>query len=111
MRWLFHAAGLRQHQDPSFTEFAAAALGFLCFSVGAALTAIGEHIFDQVEISERWARRPYSPSGNGRRRSTPAFLVIPDNELIATLSKIPADQAPAWHIRAPWQAGGGNARI
>lgn len=57
MRWLSHSATLRQHHDPSSGEFAAAALGFLCFSAGGVLVVLGGHIFDRVEVSERWARR------------------------------------------------------
>ncbi|WP_174274800.1 hypothetical protein [Sphingomonas bacterium] len=66
LRWLFHVAGLRPHQDPSAFEFAAAALGFICLSAGALLATLGEHIFDRVETSERWARRPYAGSEEDR---------------------------------------------
>ncbi len=34
--------------------FVLAAAGFLCVSVGSALLALGHHIFDEVEISQRW---------------------------------------------------------
>lgn len=38
-------------------EFVLAALGLLCVSPGALLLALGGHIFDRVEISERWSGR------------------------------------------------------
>lgn len=34
--------------------FLFAAIGFLCASTGAGLLFLGHHIFDQVEISQRW---------------------------------------------------------
>ena len=110
MRWLFHAPDLRQHQDPTLIEFATAALGFLCFSAGGALTTLGEHIFDQVEISERWARRPYSPSKENRERPSPAFLIVPDHDFIAARSRNASDRAAAGRVPGRLDAGGGNAR-
>lgn len=59
LAWLFRHAHPRQHQDPSFVAYMAAATGFLCFSAGAVLTALGAHVFDQVEVSERWARQSW----------------------------------------------------
>lgn len=76
MNWLFHSANIGQHHDPSFIEFLAATVGFLCFSGGASLTALGAHIFDQVEISQRWAKLP-PPTSSGETPSA-AFLVEPD---------------------------------
>lgn len=38
--------------------FFLAAVGFLCASAGAVLLSLGHHIFDQVEISERWRAKP-----------------------------------------------------
>ena len=34
--------------------FLLAALGFLCASAGAGLLCLGHHVFDQVEINQRW---------------------------------------------------------
>lgn len=54
--WLFRHA---RHADPTFVDGMAAAAGYVCFCVGAILSVLGEHVFDPVEISERWAtRRP-----------------------------------------------------
>lgn len=33
-----------------------ATLGFLCGSAGCAMTTLGRHLFDEVEISARWRR-------------------------------------------------------
>ncbi len=69
MRRLFHAPDLLHHQDPTFGEFVESAAGFLCLSAGVALAVLGAHIFDPVAISERWARRSFSPT---RARRAPA---------------------------------------
>lgn len=48
------------HMTPRHTatlaELGLAAVGFLGASSGSALTFLGGHIFDRVEISARWAR-------------------------------------------------------
>lgn len=43
--------------------FALAAAGFLCASAGTVLLSQGRHIFDEVEISQRW-RLTQSTAGN-----------------------------------------------
>lgn len=45
------------HANPGAGALALAAAGFLCASLGAVLVAQGCHIFDPVEVSERWRRR------------------------------------------------------
>ena len=109
MSWLFHSPNLHRQHDLSFTEFGAAALGFLCLSAGALLTTLGEHVFDQVEISERWARRPPSSSQGRRDKSAPAFLVVPDNDFISSTSRAISDDTAIRRASNPWAAGGGNA--
>lgn len=37
--------------------FGLAAAGFLCGSMGGALTMLGNHLSDEIEISARWAQR------------------------------------------------------
>ena len=37
--------------------FALAAAGFFAGSAGSACIALGRHLFDEVEISERWRRQ------------------------------------------------------
>ena len=46
------------HWSPDVLAYALTAIGFLGASGGSATTIMGKHIFDQVEISERWRRRP-----------------------------------------------------
>ena len=48
------------HTDPDMWAALLAAAAFLCASLGAALIIQGCHIFDRVEIGERW--RVNSPS-------------------------------------------------
>lgn len=61
--WLFQRARLHPGSEPSFAELAAATAAFLCFSSSTGLVLLGEGIFAQIEISERWARRPYNRVG------------------------------------------------
>lgn len=42
-------------QGSTFPELGLAATGFLCISIGSALLSLGAHLFDEVEISARWA--------------------------------------------------------
>lgn len=43
--------------DSTAAELGLAAVGFISFSLGSLLLALGAHIFDEVEISPRWAPR------------------------------------------------------
>lgn len=45
-----------QHEATAF-ELLLAAIGFLCASAGSILVTQGGHIFDKVEISQRWRTR------------------------------------------------------
>lgn len=55
---LYHLANAAPAHGATAFEFGLAAMGFLCLSIGLALLALGSHIFDEVEISARWARQP-----------------------------------------------------
>jgi xanthosine utilization system XapX-like protein len=58
-------AGLSQGAPPPWV-FGLAMIGFIGASFGSALVVLGRHIFDRVEISERWARRsPILPRDAG----------------------------------------------
>lgn len=49
-------------------SFILAAVGFLFASAGSAMTILGNHLFDQVEISARWGRGSVrSTSAEGSR--------------------------------------------
>ena len=109
MRWLFHTPDLHRHHDPSLAELAAAALSFLCLSAAALLITLGEHVFDRVEISERWTRHPLSSSQDRAAKSPPALLVMPDKDFIATISRTAADETAIRRVSIPWSVGGGNA--
>ena len=45
-------------------SFVLAAVGFLCASVGSAVTCLGNHLFDQVEISARWRTASVIPGAD-----------------------------------------------
>jgi len=51
----------RIHADPGVGALLLAAAGFLCASLGAVLIAQGRHIFDSVEVSERWRTTRMAP--------------------------------------------------
>ena len=50
------------HDEPGVEAFAFAAAAFLCGSLGAVLLTLGRHIFDKVEISQRWATEYLLPT-------------------------------------------------
>ncbi|NIJ64257.1 hypothetical protein FHR20_001188 [Sphingomonas leidyi] len=54
------------HLPQGALPFFLAAVGFLCASGGAVLLGLGHHIFDQVEISERWRTKPRAESHSAK---------------------------------------------
>lgn len=54
LRALLH----RNPSDHSVIVYLLALAAFCCASAGAALLFVGHHLFDKVQISERWVRRP-----------------------------------------------------
>ncbi|WP_447753090.1 hypothetical protein [Sphingopyxis fribergensis] len=54
------------HPDPGVGALLLAAAAFLCASLGATLLTQGRHIFDRIEISERWQAR-FRPDIDGLR--------------------------------------------
>ena len=94
MRWLVHSANLRAHHDPSLLQFVAAAAGFLCVSAGSALTTLGAHVFDEVEVSERWARRNDMRPPRDGGGITPACLDRLDREIAARRDHITRSTDP-----------------
>ena len=67
------ASGHPPHQPPTVYLFAL--IAFVCASAGGALLIHGHHLFDTVEISERWRRLPPA-----MRQLQP---VMPPEELVA----------------------------
>ncbi|MDT8760266.1 hypothetical protein MZO42_16315 [Sphingomonas psychrotolerans] len=65
------------HAGPSHAttciECGVAALGFIGLSLGSSLLALGSHIFDQVEVSARWASRYGPDQRQVREHSDGAF--------------------------------------
>ena len=57
-RALLHSPALVQRHDPGLRDFALATWLVLATTGGTVLLTLGAHIFDQVEISPRWARSP-----------------------------------------------------
>ena len=43
-------------RSPAGLAYALAAIGFLSASAGAALTFLGHHLFDEIEVSSRWRK-------------------------------------------------------
>ncbi len=67
--WLLRETRVRSHEAGGLLACCAAAVAYFCFSVGGTLTAIGEHIFDKVRISQRWMRQSAPPAHNTRTDS------------------------------------------
>ena len=55
--WLYRLIHAAPATDPSFGEYLLAALAFLASSVGSAILVLGRHVYDRIELSERWRRR------------------------------------------------------
>jgi hypothetical protein len=51
-----HALWLLRGDAPGVGAFLLALASFLTASFGSALLIVGPHLFDKVEVSERWAR-------------------------------------------------------
>lgn len=54
---LVQVRALPAQASPGAAAVALAAVGFLCASAGAALLTLGHHIFDEIEVAERWRQR------------------------------------------------------
>jgi hypothetical protein len=53
------------HPDPSIGALLLAVAAFLCASLGSILLTQGRHIFDPIELGERWRTRlPYDTGGS-----------------------------------------------
>lgn len=68
-------------QTAGVFAYAFAAIGFLTASAGSALVLVGRHLFDEIEVSERWrprSRDTFSTSENSKAMYTtePALLVV-----------------------------------
>lgn len=44
--------------QPAAIAYLLAAIAFLGASLGTALAVLGHHVFDEIEVSDRWKRRP-----------------------------------------------------
>ena len=64
VRHLYAMVHVPPTHEGSPAEMAVGAVAFLSASLGATLTFLGTHIFDEVELSPRWAPR----LGNVRQR-------------------------------------------
>lgn len=58
IHWLYHLVHTAPAHESTFAELGLAAAGFLCLSMGSVLLSLGSHLFDEVKVSARWARRP-----------------------------------------------------
>lgn len=45
-------------QKAGFLAYGIAAIGFMAASAGSALTILGHHLFDEIEVSARWRGPP-----------------------------------------------------
>jgi hypothetical protein len=51
-----HLFAMRLPRAPGVLAYAMAATGFVSASASAALTLLGHHLFDEIEVSSRWRR-------------------------------------------------------
>ena len=62
-RLLLHRAGIHPASQTAFDYFLALA-AFVFASGGSAMTFVGAHLFDEVELSQRW--RPLRPARSAK---------------------------------------------
>ena len=86
--WVSYTAILRlfaMHVPPQkagVLAYGIAAVGFMAASAGSALTILGHHLFDEIEVSARWRGRPdldvFPPSEGSIAMDIPepAMLVV-----------------------------------
>lgn len=59
LAWWFGSTLLRRYggklQHPPL-EYLLALVAFVCASAGSALTLMGHHLFDKIQVTARWAR-------------------------------------------------------
>jgi len=55
--WLYRLLHVVPHPRPTVGQYLLALIGFAGASLGTALTALGGHIDDPVELSDRWRPR------------------------------------------------------
>lgn len=91
IRTLYRLIQASPVHDSTPIEMGLAALGFIALSLGSLLLALGAHIFDQVEISARWAPR----SAPVRERSNHSYAVRTDADPsdIDSLARFAAESA------------------
>jgi hypothetical protein len=60
IRLLMRSAGVTPHAGahagPTAIAALLAAIGFLAATLGSAVLVLGRHVFDRIEVSERWMR-------------------------------------------------------
>lgn len=92
MAWLFGRAGHRPPAGTSGLHYLAAMLGVVCFSTGAVLLALGRHVFDEVEVSQRWTRRSVRCAAPRRPVAAPTGREVGGGRVMPRV----ADLRPAW---------------
>lgn len=97
--WLSYAAFARlvgQHapgQPSGLLASGLAAAGFLAASGGTAMTILGFHLFDEVEVSARWRQRPVSSPIPSLERN--AAMDIPEPAMLVVGRDLDGD----WSVR------------
>jgi hypothetical protein len=91
IRTLFHMRMAPWPASPGTLAYALAVIGFVCGSAGAALLTLGRHIFDEVEIGERWRTRTIV-----KQSVEPPSSGSVDTRLYQALPPQSADNAPTF---------------
>lgn len=105
--WVSYTAIARlvaMHVPPQKNDvlgFGLAAIGFIAASTGSALTLLGDHLFDRIEVSARWRARSGTgaslPSESDVERDIPLDLGVPTISPRGPdrrSSSVPASHAP-----------------
>jgi hypothetical protein len=98
--------------QPGAIAYALAAVAFLCASVGTALVVLGHHVFEEIEVSERWQHRPAPSVPRAHQGIDGADSMSADVEYSAAGGEggpVPGAAANALDLPLPWRALGWGA--
>jgi hypothetical protein len=59
--WLYRLVHAVPGREATLGQYLLAAVGFLSASIGSGLLALGRHVHDRIELSERWRPAPSAP--------------------------------------------------
>jgi len=88
-------------QSVGALAYSLATVGFLGASAGSAMIALGHHLFDEIEVSQRWRHRPRAVAQSPLHREFGTAMDRSDVEMLV----VGMDADGSWTVR------GGEGRL